>query len=148
MGETGDLGVLLRNALARVDHDETHVRTLNGELRAHDGKLLDAVVHLGLAADAGGVDEDILAVFVLQARVHGVARCAGHIRDDDAVFAEHEIDERGLADVRLADDGDADEIVLFLAFFLGREVFDAGVEHFVRAVTVDRRKRDRVAETE
>ena len=44
-------GVLLRNALARVDHDETHVRALNGKLRAHDGKLLDAIVHLGLAAE-------------------------------------------------------------------------------------------------
>ena len=48
---------LLGDAVARVYHDEAHIRPLDGELCAHDGELLDALIDLRLAADAGGVDE-------------------------------------------------------------------------------------------
>ena len=93
MRKTGDLRVLLGDAVARVDHDQAHIRALDGELCTHDGELLDAVVHAGLAADAGGIDKDILAVFVLKAAVDAVARRTGDVADDDALFAEDEVHE-------------------------------------------------------
>ena len=86
--EAGDLRILLRDAVARVDHDQAHIRALDGELGAHDGEFLNAVVHARLAPDAGGIDKDIFAVFVLKAGVDAVARRAGDVADDDALFAD------------------------------------------------------------
>ena len=148
MRETGDLRVLLRDAVARIDHDQAHIRALDGELCAHDGEFLNAVVHAGLAPDAGGIDKDILAVFILKAGVHAVARRTGDVADDDALFAEDEVHERGLADVRLADDGDAGIVRVRIVRVLGREMLQAGVEQVARAMAVHGGDGDRVAEAE
>ena len=148
MRETGDLRVLLGDAVARVDHDQAHIRALDGELCAHDGEFLDAVVHAGLAADAGGVDKDVFAVFILKAGVDAVARRTGDVADDDALFAEDEVHERGLADVRLADDGDAGVVRVRVGGVLGRKMLQAGVEQVARAVTVHGGDGDRIAEAE
>ena len=146
--EAGDLRVLLRDAVARVDHDQAHIRALDGELGAHDGEFLNAVVHARLAPDAGGIDKDIFAVFVLKAGVDAVARRAGDVADDDALFAEDEVHERGLADVRLADDGDAGVVRVRIVRILGREMLQAGIEQVARAVAVHGGHGDRVAEAE
>ena len=148
MRETGDLRVLLGDAVARVDHDQAHIRALDGELCAHDGEFLDAVVHAGLAPDTGGVDKDILAVFVFKAAVDAVARRAGDVADDDALFAEDEVHERGLADVRLADDGDAGMVRVRIVRILRREVLQTGVEQVARAMAMHGGDGDRIAEAE
>ena len=148
MRHAGDLRVLLGDALARVYHDEAHVRALDGQLRAHDGEFLDAVVHLRAAADARRVDEDVFAVFVFKLRVHGVARGSGLVGNYDALFAEDEVDERALAHVGLADDGHVDALVVLLALLRGREMRHAGVQKVACAVPVHGGELDRVAEAE
>ena len=78
--------------------------------------FLDRVVDLRLAAHTGGVDEQILAEFVFKIAVDGVARRARNVGDDHALLAENAVEQARLADVRLADDGDLDDIlVVFLA---------------------------------
>ena len=63
---TGHLGILLSDSLVGVHQDQAHVGPLNGHGGPQDGKLLDAVVHLGLLAHTGGVDEQVLALLVLK----------------------------------------------------------------------------------
>ena len=48
---------------------DVYKRQLNGHGGPQDGKLLDAVVHLGLLAHTGGVDEQVLALLVLKIAV-------------------------------------------------------------------------------
>ena len=143
-----DLRVLVGDAVARVDQDEAHVRPLDGELRAHDRELLHPLVHLGLAADAGGVDEEEFAVLVFKGGVHGVARRARHVGDDDALLAEDAVQKRGLAHVRLADDGDLDAVVLPLLLVGLGEILEALVQQIAGAVPVHGGDGDRVAEAE
>ena len=65
---------------------------------------------LPLAADAGGVDEDVRSCrLALDERVDRVARRARSVVDEHAVLAEHAVQEARLARVRAPDDGDARE---------------------------------------
>ena len=136
MGKTCDLGVLLGDAVSGVDHDEAHIRPLNGQLGTHNGELLHPLVHLGLAADARRVDEHIAAVLVFIQGVHRVPGGAGHVADNDPLFAQNVVDERGFAHIGLANDGHLDAVVLFLPLVLLREVLQALVQQVAGAVAV------------
>ena len=105
MGQTRHLGVLLRHAVLRVDEDEAHVAALNGHGGPQDAVLFDGVVHLGLFPHTGGVDEVVLAAGIFKVAVDGVAGSAGHIADDDPLFAKDLIGQAGLAHIGLSDDG-------------------------------------------
>ena len=145
---TGDLGVLLGDALCRVDHDDADVRTLDREQRTHDRELLDLLVHLALFADAGGVDEGKLAVRVVYVSVYAVARRAGNVRDDDALLAQHAVEQAGLADVRLADQSNADTLVVLFLLVCRREMLVSRVEQLTHAVAVQSGDAERLAQTE
>ena len=146
MCQTCDLGILLRHALVGVDQDEAHIRTLNGGNGAQIGIFLNCIVDLRLAPHTGGVNEQELAGFVFKIAVDGVTRRACDIGDDHALLAENLIEQARFADVRLADDGDLDNIFVICLSIVWREVFDTRVEQITRAVTVDGGNLDRVAE--
>src|ERR1700722_606806 len=63
-------------------------------------------MRFAFAANAGGVDEAEAASVVLEDFVDGVARGAGYGRDDGAVGRGERVQQRGLADVGVTDDGD------------------------------------------
>ncbi len=72
--------------------------------RHHHAHLFRHQLGLALAADAGGVDEDVFHAVMQQALIHGIARGAGHRRDDGPLLAHQRIQQRGFADVRAAND--------------------------------------------
>src|SRR6185312_15344796 len=57
-GKLSDAQILGGDAVSGVAHDERHIGALGGALGAQGRVVLDRVGHLGLAAHAGGVDED------------------------------------------------------------------------------------------
>ena len=142
------LGVLLGNAVARIYHDDAHVRSLYRHLRAHDRELLYPLLHLGLSSDSGGVDEHIAANLVFKHGVHRVARRARHVADNEPLFTENTVDKRGLANVGLADNGDLDAVLLLVLVVLIGKFTQAGVKQIAGAVAVNRRYGDRVAKSQ
>ena len=76
-----------------------------------------------------------------QDRVDRVARRARHVGDDHALRADERVEERRLADVRPAEDRDADRLVADrAACALAREPRDDLVEQVAGAVAVQRRR--------
>ena len=108
--------VLLADGVLRVDHHGDHVRLGDGLQRLRHREDFDFVFDLGAASHAGGVDEREIAAIALERHENAVARGAGHFAGDQAFVADEPIDQRGLADVGPADDGDADAAVLVLFF--------------------------------
>ena len=148
MRKPRDLGILLGHALVGIDQDQAHVGTLDGRDGAHVAVALDGVIDLRLAAHTGRVDKEVLAPVVFKIAVDRVARRTRHVGDDHALLTEDAVEEAGLADVRLSDDGDLDDIlVIFLAVIL-RKRLHAGVEQISRAVAVDGGDLDGIAEAE
>ncbi len=84
-----------------------------------------------------GIDHAIALAVALDNRVDGIARGAGDIAHDGAVIADHLVEERGLAGVRSADDGDTQRIglVVLVARVLGQQGDDL-VEQVAGAVAV------------
>ena len=145
VSQTCDLGVLLGDAVIGVDEDQTHIAALNGHGGPEDAVLLDGVVHLGLFAHTGGVNEVIFAGLIFKIGVNGVPCGARHIADDDPLLAQDTVGKAGLAYIGLADDGHLDHIVILLRPVLGGEVLKAGVQQVTGAVAVDGGHGDGVA---
>jgi len=107
--------LLVGEALGRVDDEHDHVGAADGLERAVDHEELGAVLDLGLAAQAGRVEELVGGVADRHGGVDGVARGAGHLGRDGAVVPEQAVQEGALADVGLPDDGHAHLAVLRVA---------------------------------
>src|SRR6185312_8195158 len=73
-----------------------------------DARALDHILHPGAAAHSGGIDELELAPVALEGNEDAVPRRARLIARDDPLLTEQTVDERGLADIRPADDGNTD----------------------------------------
>ena len=145
---TRNLLVLLCDALGRIDHHEHDVGAVDGAQRTHDAVALDGLVNLAAAAHAGRVDQHVFLAILDEMRVDGVTRRARDVADDDAVFAENLVDDGRLADIRTADDGDADLVFGLVLARLLRERCDDGVEEIAEVHGVRRRNADGVAEAE
>ena len=145
--KTRDLRVLLRHALVGVDQDKAHIRALDGGDGAHIAVALHGVVHLGLASHSRRIDEQVLAPFVLKIAVDGVAGRTGHVGDDHALLAENAVEQARLSDIRLADDGDLDDVLVVFLLVVLRECLNAGIQQVACAVAMDRGDLDRFAET-
>ena len=101
-------------------------------------------------ADARGVDEAPGLVAEGDQLVDRVDGGAGRVVDDDPVLLGQLVEQRGLADVGLADDRDAARAAqrgVFVRRRLGQGRQD-GVEHVARAAAVHRGDRPRLAESE
>ena len=148
VGIACDLLVLLGDARRGVEHDEHDVGAVDGAKRSHDAVTLDRRIDLSLASHARRVDEDELRVLRHKVRVDGIARRARNVADDDALLPQECIDERGFADVRTADDGDADLIRLFLFLCsFGKERHES-IEQIAKVHGVRSRNRHRIAKAE
>ena len=148
MGQARHLGVLLGKAHLGVDEDKAHVGPLHGHFRPQVAVVLDGVLHLALAAQAGGVDKGEGAVLVLDGGVHRVPGGAGNVRDDAAVLPCHLVHQGGLAHVGLTDDSHLDDVALVVVLHvLGQDVADT-VQQIAGAVAMDRGHHHRVAQAQ
>ena len=135
--EISNLLVLLRHARGGVDDEQRDVRAIDSAEPSDHGVVLDILIDRALLTDARGIDHAITLAVALDNRVDGIARGTGDIAHDGAVIADHLIEERGLAGVRSADDGDAQRIglVVLVARVLGQQGDDL-VEQVAGAVAV------------
>ena len=108
VGVAGDGGVQRHHALGGVQHQQHHVGHADVAARHHHAQLLRHIAGLALAADAGGIDEDVLRAVVRDGLVHGIARGAGDGRNDGPLLAGERVEQGRFADVGPADDGDLD----------------------------------------
>ncbi len=115
MRVAADVGVDVGDAFLRVDDEQRDVGGFEVLARHDDGELLGHHLGLALAPDAGGIDEAEEVALALDDLVDRIARGAGDRRDDGAAGAGQRVQQRGLADVRAADDGDLGLARLVLA---------------------------------
>ena len=103
----GDVMVERRDAGRGVDDEEDDVGLLDGDA----GLVLDPLLDLraGLELEAAGVDHREVAAAPVGGAVDAVAGRAGQILDDRDPLTDETVEQRGLADVRAADDGDDGE---------------------------------------
>ncbi len=102
--------VLLGDRVVRVEHQDDHVRLVDGLQRLGNAHALDEVLDPGATSHPGGVDQQELAPVAFEGHQNAVAGGAGLLVRDHALLSQQAIHQRGLADVRAADDGDANGV--------------------------------------
>ena len=147
-GDVGNGEVLLDDAFGRIEQHESDIGPLGGLERAQLRVVLDPLPLLPATAEPRRVDEHERGVPALQDRVDGVAGGARHLGDDHALAPDEPVQERGLADVRTAEDRDADRLGPDRDLARARQARDDLVEQVARAVTVQPGEGPRVAEAE
>src|SRR3546814_12257135 len=98
-------------------------------------------LHPRLAADAGGVDQAVLAAVAFEVDRDRVARGAGDFRGDHPLLAKDAVDQGRLAHVRAANEGYAHAlrvVVEALRVSIGRYRGHAPGQQPLDAVTVSR----------
>ena len=101
---TRDVVVVGRDAGAQIDDEDDRVGLGDGLLGLARHLAHDAGRVLGL--EAAGIDDDELVPADLRVAVVAIARQAGEVGDDRVARLGQAIEERRLADVRPADQGD------------------------------------------
>ena len=107
----GDVRVLVGDALGRVEQQEDDVGLGDRLQRLDDRELLDRLEHLAAPAQPGGVDQVEVAAAALERNDDRVARRSRLVEGDQALLAEPGVDQRRLADVGPAGDGELDRRV-------------------------------------
>ncbi len=128
-----DLGVLLGEALSRVNHNHTDVGTLHRHTGADDRVFFNLVFHLAFAAQSCGINKHKIAERIFDQSIRRVTRCACNVGYNRAGFA---------------DDRHTDGFGVVLLFLLFGKQFENGVQKVACAVTVHGRNGNRVAESE
>src|SRR5690606_21990128 len=110
--EAQQVQVVLDHALAGIHDEDHHVGVLDRLQRLDHGEFFHRLEDLAATAHARGIDQGVLFITALERNVDAVAGGASLVVHNDALFAKHAVDQRRLADVGTADDGDLDAILL------------------------------------
>ena len=134
--ESGNVGILLGNVLPRIEHQDNHLRVLDRLQCLDHRELLDGFEDSAAAAQAGGVNQRVFLAAALEIDFDGIARRSRLVESDDPVFAKQRVDQRALADVWPADDGDLDHVALGLAFHRFGTRFERQVDECAHSLAV------------
>ncbi|HWC46448.1 MAG TPA: ribosome biogenesis GTPase Der, partial [Casimicrobiaceae bacterium] len=108
---TGEVRVLLGDAVDGIEQQDHDVRVLDRLQRLDHRELLDRLAHLAATAHAGGVDQRVAPIAAVEIEADRIARRARLVERDHALLAEQRIDQGRLADVGPPDDGDLDPAI-------------------------------------
>ena len=136
MGNSGDLGILLGNALGSVDHHYHKVCPLYCGYGTNHAEALNLFLHLGLAAKSCSVDKNIFLAVPGHLGINRITGGSGNVGYDHAVLSKEVIYKGGFTYVRLSYNGDLRNIgILILACILW-EILGYFVQHISKSLTV------------
>lgn len=129
--EIGNLQILLFKRDRRIEHDDDDFRKTDRTQAVSNRKLFELFLHARLAAQTGSIEQLDLAATPFPIHRDRVTGDACFRSGQQAVFAEHRIDERRLASVGSADNGDPQRLgrIIGRDFFFIR-VFDVIADQF------------------
>ena len=129
MGNPRNLGVLIGNAFIRINHKNRNITAFHRGNGTDNTEALNLFLDLALAAHACRINKDIFLSVDLNGGIHRISRCSGNIADNQPVLPKNLINERGFANIGLADDGNTDRVILFLLCAFIREIRNHLIQH-------------------
>ena len=91
---TGNLLILLGNALRGINQHEHNIGTVDCAQRTHDAVALHRLIDLTTTAHTSRIDQHEFHAVLDEMRIDRITRRSGNITDDHALFTEQLIDDR------------------------------------------------------
>ena len=133
--ETGDMRVLLRNILPRIEQKQYDIRFRYGLQCLDDREFLDRLKDFPAFSQARGIYQRIVFSVAFERNFDRIARRSRQIESDDPFFAEKCVDHGRLADIGTPDDRQPYGR-LFRLYFIIR--FLQGLRHFLQRLVKQR----------
>jgi hypothetical protein len=108
-----------RDAFVPVEHGDDDLSLLDRLQCLDNTKFFDDLVHFRATPYPSSVDKYVLAIIALERNRNAIARRAGLVKDNEAVFTDQTINEGRLADIGAADDRDTQLVNLSVILFVG-----------------------------
>ena len=140
--------VHVAQAFGRVQDQQRDVRAIDRLSRKDDADVVDVLLQETRLPDARGVHEQVAVPVAHQQAVHRVARRARDRRDHRALLAQEPVQQRGLANVGPADEGDPDRRFFVFRLLDPWDLRQGGVEQIADAPAVLGRDRVHLLEPE
>ncbi|MCY1523154.1 hypothetical protein D9M68_580420 [compost metagenome] len=147
------MGVLVGHALRGIEQQQHDVGIFDRLQGLHHRELLDGLEHAPLAANACRVDQLELLAVAFERHGNGVARGAGQVERDQALFTQPNVDQGGLAHVgparnRQADHADWSRLFLFVFGRQSGDAFKCELDHGANTLPVRTRDWQHLAQTQ
>ena len=107
MGIAADVGIERRHALGGLEDQKGDIAAFEMAPGHHYTEFLGLQLGLALTADARSVHKSYSHAFMLDNAVDGVSRRTRDRRNHRPLLAHQPIEQRGLPDIRMTDDRDA-----------------------------------------
>ena len=85
MSDTGNLRILLCDALCRIDDNKHHICTLNSAYCTDNAVALKILLNLALSSKTCSVDKHIFPALILNLCINGISCGAPNIRYNDTI---------------------------------------------------------------
>ena len=149
----GQCRILFADAFTGIQHQHHDIRCCNRLQCLDDTELLDRLADTGLATHTGRIDQGIGAAVALERDEDAVAGGARQVVCQHPLLAEDPVDQRGLADIRPANDGDPDRVIRLAGVVCGRcfrqrHISQRRSQQFFDTAAVCRRDRPGLAHTQ
>src|SRR5574344_2317332 len=103
--------VVFDNAFAGIDHKDHHVGILDGLQGFHHLEFFYVFVDTAATTNDSGINQGVFALFALKGNIDAVAGGAGLVVDHHPFFTENAVDQRRLAHIGAANDGNLDAVL-------------------------------------
>ena len=144
MGNPGNFRILLRHALHGVNDEYGDIRPLHRRHRADNHIAFQFFLNFIFSPKPGRINKHVLFAIVRNLRVYGISGRPGNIRNDQTVFPDQAVDDRGFSHVRFPDDGHLDAVILLFVLRLLSKMGNHLVQKLSETETVCGRYRVRL----
>ena len=99
-----------------IKHGDNNLRALYRLQRFDDAELFNSSAHFRAPSNSGRINQLVFAIIALERHRNTVPRGSRLIEDNEPIFTDQTVDQRGLANVRPADHGNSQFTFVLIAF--------------------------------
>ena len=142
MSNTGNLGILFRNAFCCINNNNYHISTFHRCYCTDNTVTFQFFLDFVLSAQSGCIDKYIFFSVPLHFCINGISGRSCNIGYNHTVFTKKLIDNGRLSDIWLSDYSDLRSVILFLFCRRFREQRNHLIQQISKSLLIHRRDRE------
>ena len=148
MGDSRNLGILLRHTFGCIDHNNDHICTFHSRYCTDNTVTLQFLFDLILPAQSCRINKYIFFSIPFDVCINSISGGASNIGYDHTVLTHQLIDNRRLSYIRFSNDSNLRTVILFCLAVCLRKMLYHFIQHVANAQTGRCRHRNRITDSQ